>query len=52
MDTNSMPDMCQCKAENGCSCQGCGCDENQKAQCDCGNWQQCVIENQDSEGEH
>jgi len=44
---------CICKAENVCSCQGCGCEANLSvAQCGCGNWQQCVIETQDSEGEH
>ena len=44
---------CACKDEEvGCSCQGCGCEEDVSiAQCGCGNWQQCAIENQDIEGE-
>jgi len=41
-------EQCICKAEDGCDCQGCGCDDEQKAQCDCGNWQQCAIEEQDN----
>ena len=41
-------EQCICKAEDGCSCQGCGCEENVPvAQCGCGNWQQCAIENQE-----
>jgi hypothetical protein len=44
---------CVCESKGGCSCQGCGCEENVLVtQCGCGNWQQCVIETQDNEGEH
>ena len=52
MDHNQAHD-CACKDEEvGCSCQGCGCEEDVSiAQFGCGNWQQCAIENQDIEGE-
>ena len=31
-------EQCICKAEDGCSCQGCGCEANVPiAQCGCGN---------------
>jgi len=45
-------DTCMCEVENVCSCKSCGCEANVSVtQCGCGNWQQCVIETQDSEGE-
>ena len=44
-----LSDQCICEAEKGCSCQGCGCEDDVAvAQCGCGNWQQCAIEEQDN----
>ena len=49
---SSETEACICKAENVCSCNGCGCEANVSVtQCGCGNWQEHVIETQDSEGE-
>jgi hypothetical protein len=45
---DGLSDQCIGEAEKGGSCQGCGCEENVPvAQCGCGNWQQCAIENQE-----
>ena len=44
-DSNS----CMCGSNGECNCQECDCDDEMKLQCGCGNWQNCLINNQEGE---